>query len=90
MKNHSFKSRGEGNGIICRKKPRDGASNAPYLSAPAPLGDRPSSGSTRTSRRSPFISQHPHLWAIALISQHPHLWAIAPNTFWELERATQI
>ncbi|QKD81164.1 hypothetical protein HPC62_02330 [Thermoleptolyngbya sichuanensis A183] len=41
------------------------------------LSDRPSSRSTRTFRRSPFISQHRHLWAIALIWQHRHLWAIA-------------
>ncbi|MBF2085650.1 hypothetical protein [Thermoleptolyngbya sp. C42_A2020_037] len=40
-------------------------------------GRSPSSLSTQTFRRSPFISQHQHLWAIALISQHPNLSAIA-------------
>ncbi|WOB44309.1 hypothetical protein HNI00_15040 [Thermoleptolyngbya oregonensis NK1-22] len=49
-----------------------------HLAAPAPFGDRPSSGSTDTFGRSPFISLHPYLSAIALISQHRHLWAIAP------------
>ncbi|QKD82336.1 hypothetical protein HPC62_09200 [Thermoleptolyngbya sichuanensis A183] len=34
---------------------------------------------TDTSGRSPFISQHLHLWAIALIWQHRHLSAIAPR-----------
>ncbi|WP_156435054.1 hypothetical protein [Leptolyngbya sp. O-77] len=37
--------------------------------------------------RSPFISQHQNLSAIALIWQHPDLWAIAPRYLFEPQTA---